>query len=120
VLACFDHVAIEVQSGEDPQKFAAFVNARVRDPVNPRASWRSGHLSRTRIPRNFVDLRLTFADFGAFRFFAFRDFFDAGMLCVCYRLMKALQNGKLNPSKLHHSLNSPACSCVSITLPASS
>jgi hypothetical protein len=32
--------------------------------------------------RNFVDLRLTFADFGAFRFFVFADFFDTGMLFV--------------------------------------
>jgi len=43
----------------------------------------SGHHTRTIAPRNFFGLRLTFADFAAFRFFVLADFFNTGMEGVC-------------------------------------
>jgi len=43
----------------------------------------SGHQLRRANPRNFFGLRLTFADFAAFRFFVLADFFNTGMEAVC-------------------------------------
>jgi len=39
----------------------------------------SGHHPRRANPRNFFGLRLTFANFAAFRFFVLADFFNTGI-----------------------------------------
>jgi len=80
------------RSADDVRKVRGVCKRTPRGPVNPRASCRSDHARRIMMERIFFGLRrlgLNFADFGAFRFFVLADFFDTGMVCVCYRLILA-------------------------------
>ena len=80
------------RSADDVRKVRGVCKRTRRGPVNPRASWRSDHARSIMMECIFFGLRrlrLNFADFGAFRFFVLADFFDTGMVCVCYRLILA-------------------------------